>query len=343
VHLNGVTGPGLLMGCLWLVFTVLIALTFEEPERSGLEEQIRKELLESATMKPAGGPAAGGGADSFPARSEYEMSNLDTSKHVKGDRGGADHFPVRSEDEMSNSDALKHNNHATQSKMLDSFGCPTKGGRDICETGGICGSFGDENETTQIPNSNTNGSRDGDSIWEQAKFISSQITTPVRICMFLLFSKMFTVESVISAASMVTKNRYGWAVQQVGTLGTIVGCLTIPNSIVIGWISQYREDRVLMIWLMSFAALGMGLLIDVTDLVSTETDTYNEGLALAVGPYRYIAGYLLVFCSVQAFDGVVGSVLSKVIPTAIPTALATGTLNSGLLATVIGTLHFDEY
>ncbi len=36
-----------------------------------------------------------------------------------------------------------------------------------------------------------------------------------------------------------------------------------------------------------------------------------------------------MFCSVQAFDGVVGSMLSKV----IPTALATGTL-----ATVVGTV-----
>lgn len=79
-----------------------------------------------------------------------------------------------------------------------------------------------------------------------------------------------------------------------------------------------------MLWLISIATFGMGLLIDVTDFVSTETETYNEGHTLAVGPYRYISGYLLVFCSVQAFDGVVGSVLSKV----IPTALATGTLVS---------------
>ena len=175
------------------------------------------------------------------------------------------------------------------------------------------------------------------SIGSQFSKLSNNLTVPVKICMFLLFSKMFTVESVISAASMVTKNRYGWAVQQVGTLGTIVGCLTIPISIFIGWVSKHCEDRVLMIWLMSFAALGMGLLVDVTDFVSTETDTFNEGSALAVGPRRYIAGYLLVFCSVQAFDGVVGSVLSKV----IPTALASGTWNSGFLATVVGTVSFD--
>ena len=169
---------------------------------------------------------------------------------------------------------------------------------------------------------------------QQVAFVLSQLTLPVRICMFLLFSKMFTVESVISAASMVTKNRYGWAVHQVGTLGMIVGCLTIPISVFIGWISQYREDRVLMLWLMCFATLGMALLIDVTDMFSDETENYNEGNPWAVGPHRYIAGYLLVFCSVQAFDGVVGSVLSKV----IPTSLATGTLNSGLLATVLGTV-----
>ena len=94
-----------------------------------------------------------------------------------------------------------------------------------------------------------------------------------------------------------------------------------------------------MIWLMSFAAVGMGLLVDVTDFVSTDTDTYNEGHWLAVGPKRYIAGYLLVFCSVQAFDGVVGSVLSKV----IPTALATGTLVSLHVIKVCSGIFFSSY
>ncbi len=93
---------------------------------------------------------------------------------------------------------------------------------------------------------------------------------------------------------MVTKNRYGWVVQKVVTLGTIVGCFTIPISIFIGWVSQYHEDRVLMIWLMLFAAIGMALLVDVTDFMSTEMDTYNKGMTLTVGLRRYIARYLLV-------------------------------------------------
>ncbi|KAL7537776.1 hypothetical protein ACHAXR_008064 [Thalassiosira sp. AJA248-18] len=311
VYLNGMTGPGFLMASLWIVFTLIMALTFEEPQRSGLQEQMRMELLSSSTMPLSSSP-----------RSEYEMSNLDASKKTTtAEKNQYSSTGGQNNESNTTKDDIPH----PGTDVLDSCGCPTEGGREICPTIANVDSPGNQG--------NSKDNSGGDSIWQQAKFISNQITLPVRICMFLLFSKMFTVESVISACSMVTKNRYQWAVNQVGMLGTIVGCLTIPISVFIGWVSQYREDRVLMIWLMSFAALGMGLLIDVTDFVSTETDTYNEGHPLAVGPHRYIAGYLLVFCSVQAFDGVVGSVLSKV----IPTALATGTLNSGLLATVIGT------
>jgi hypothetical protein len=332
VYVNVMTGPGFLMGILWIIFTLVLALTFEEPERSGLQEQIRKEMLVSPVV------AASSRATSLPPRSEYEMSNLDATQHVKNRQDGNDGSPSsatgQQKKDLSDSNNLdyvqyqspsplddgQHHDLAEEAReagILDSLGCPTEGGRDLCPALSIdCHSPDSIDEIDNI--------QDCQSFWQQAKFINKQITLPVRICMFLLFSKQFTVESVISAASMVTKNRYHWAVHQVGTLGTIVGCLTIPISVFIGWVSQYREDRVLMVWLMTCAAFGMGLLIDFSDFVSTDSDTYNEGNWLAVGPYRYIAGYLLVFCSVQAFDGVVGSVLSKV----IPTALATGTLVS---------------
>mmetsp|Transcript_30019 Transcript_30019/g.55234 ORF Transcript_30019/g.55234 Transcript_30019/m.55234 type:complete len:701 (-) Transcript_30019:82-2184(-) len=322
VFFNGMTGPGFLMGGLWILFTIILLLTFEEPERSGLREQMRNEVTGTEKSPPA--PEL----PPLAPRSEYEMTNLDASTAPLKNHG----FSTPGKDDRARN--MVEQERFFQMTVLDSFGCPTEGGRDICHASLECtGNSGREGTASDDDSLDDDDPNRRDSFCQQLRFISNQITLPVRICMFLLFSKMFTVESVISAGSMVTKNRYGWAVQQVGTLGTIVGCLTIPISIFIGWVSQYREDRVLMIWLMSFAALGMGLLIDVTDFVSTETDTYNEGHPLAVGPYRYIAGYLLVFCSVQAFDGVVGSVLSKV----IPTALASGTLNSGLLATVIGT------
>ncbi|KAL3781343.1 hypothetical protein ACHAWO_010731 [Cyclotella atomus] len=295
VYFNSMTGPGFIMFGLWIVFTIILALTFEEPERSGLEEQKRKEMAEAQAS--ATGPAAA-----------LEMSNLGPSSKTI-DTLGSDEF------------VTEQPAQASATPYLDqSFNCTG-------DNPGLCigsDTFDDEGKT--IP-------KKKDTICSQLMFVLQNLTVPVRICMFLLFSKMFTVESVISAASMVTKNRYGWQIQQVGTLGTITGCLTIPISIFIGWVSQYREDRVLMIYLMAFATLGMGLLVDVTDFFDTDTVYYNKGKPLAVGPHRYVAGYMLVFCSVQAFDGVVGSVLSKV----IPTALATGTLNSGLLATLVGT------
>jgi hypothetical protein len=299
VYFNGMTGPGFIMCGLWILFTLVLVCTFEEPERSGLEEQKRKEAADLEAS-----------ANSAPSCTE--MNNLDISGKKTTDTD------LRTANEEFIAE-MPQPAQSTGTPYLDkSLNC----------TGDNPGCIGvdpfEEEETNYRK----------ETMCSQLMFVLTHLTLPVRVCMFLLFSKMFTVESVISAASMVTKNRYGWRVKQVGTLGTIVGCLTIPISIFIGWISQYVEDRVLMLYLMTFATIGMGLLVDVSDFYDTDTVYYNIGNPMAVGPQRYVAGYLLVFCSVQAFDGVVGSVLSKV----IPTVLASGTLNSGLLATIVGTV-----
>ncbi len=251
------------MGMFWLLYTSILAISFAEPDRVGLDEQRAKELAKLNLDD-------GGNGD------------IETSPHSASD--------------TSKLETKYHNEN-----------------------------FDDE---VQI--------NEHEKCLGKAHHVRANITSAVQICMFLLFSKMFTVESVISAAPMITKNRYGWSVRKIGALGTIVGCLTIPISMFIGYISRYREDRLIMLGLMSIAAFGMGFLIDITDFVETPTETYNEGKILAVGPWRYTLGYSLVVCSVQAFDGVAGSVLSKV----IPTFLASGTLNSGLLATTVGTVRF---
>jgi hypothetical protein len=85
--------------------------------------------------------------------------------------------------------------------------------------------------------------------------------------------------------------------------------------------------------LLCVGCTGLFLLIDISDLIKTPTSSYNKGHWLAVSPKRYIAGYFLAYLSIQTFEGVIGSTLSKV----IPTALASGTVNSGLLATLIDT------
>jgi Sugar (and other) transporter len=162
---------------------------------------------------------------------------------------------------------------------------------------------------------------------------SELITLPVRICLGLLFCKVFVIESLVSATSALTKNRYKWQVQQVGMLGLTNGLLVIPFSILVGRLSMSNQDHVLMKWLVSIGCFGMFLLIDLSDLVATPTRSYNKGHVLAVSPKRYIVGYFLSYISIQSFEGVIGSTLSKV----IPTALASGTFNSGLLATLVDT------
>jgi hypothetical protein len=172
------------------------------------------------------------------------------------------------------------------------------------------------------------------SAWSRFRDFLDLITPPVRLCLGLLFCKTFTIESLVSCTSALTKNRYGWSINQVGILGCINGLLVLPLSICVGYLSMYYQDRAIMTWLVAIGAIGMFLLIDISDLINTPTQTYNEGLPLAVSPTRYVCGYFLTYISIQSFEGVIGSALSKV----IPTALASGTFNSGLLATLVDTL-----
>lgn len=167
-----------------------------------------------------------------------------------------------------------------------------------------------------------------------AKF-ANLITLSVRLCLLLLFCKVFTIESLVSSTSTVTKNRYRWNVNKVGTLGLVNGLAVIPFSILVGRLSMIYQDHLLMKWLIGIGILGTFLLVDFSDMLSTQGQNYryNDGHWLAVSPQRYVAGYFLTYIAIQTFEGVIGSTLSKV----IPTQLASGTFNSGLLATLVDT------
>lgn len=168
----------------------------------------------------------------------------------------------------------------------------------------------------------------------QIKECIKHLNASVGLCLALLFAKTFTIESLVSCTSALTKNRYNWQIHNVGAMGCVNGLMVIPFSIGVGYLSMLYQDRVLMTFLVSIGAFGFFLLIDFTDLRATPSGTYNEGVLFAVGPYRYVMGYFIAYVSIQSFEGVIGSCLSKV----IPTALASGTLNSGLLATLVDTL-----
>ena len=173
------------------------------------------------------------------------------------------------------------------------------------------------------------------SLWKEFRNVSKHLLFPVRICMGLLFAKVFVIETLVSCTSVLSKNRYGWTIRQVGMLGCANGFFVIPVSIVVGKLSLQYQDRYLMIWLLSVGIAGLCLLVDATDLADTSDapHTFNKNLFWSVGPIRYVMGYFVTYLSIQSFEGIIGSALSKL----IPTALAQGTFNSGLLATLVDT------
>jgi hypothetical protein len=169
--------------------------------------------------------------------------------------------------------------------------------------------------------------KEEDTIWAECKRVSGLVTFPVRICLCLLFAKVFVIETLVSCTSSLSKNRYGWNIRQVGLLGLVNGLCVIPLSIMVGKASMLYQDRFLMLCLLSIGIFGLSLLVDYYDLFNGANHIHS------VGPGQYVAGYFITYVSIQSFEGIIGSALSKV----IPTALATGTFNSGLLATLVDT------
>ena len=288
ISLNGMTLPGYFMAMCWITFTIIVLLTFEEPDREGLAEQ---RMLEAAGR---------GLSDNASVGSLRGTQDNDLSTIFSGDsqETGAKSFLRKSE----------------LMRSLSADDIPT---------------------SLEMPNEGLSG-------WKErlvkryirVKQFAELITAPVRLCLGLLFAKVFTIEILVSATSALSKNRYRWRVHQVGTLGLLNGCLVIPFSIIIGRLSLSFQDRQLMRYLVTAGIVGMFLLVDLSDLVySHQGMGYNKGHVLAVGPRRYISGYFISYLSIQTFEGVIGSTLSKV----IPTALASGTFNSGLLATLVDT------
>ena len=165
----------------------------------------------------------------------------------------------------------------------------------------------------------------------------SHLTTPVILTMSLIFMKRIALESIVGSTSIITKNRYGWSIKNVGTLHLVNGLIVIPVSAFSGYLSTFYEDRYMAIMFLIFTLGGMLFLFDPTDLISTENDTYNEGNPWAVGPTKYITGSLIAFSGIEACESFVASLMSKV----VPSALAQGTFNSGLLATLVGTVSID--
>lgn len=195
--------------------------------------------------------------------------------------------------------------------------------------------FDDETRSDDFKANDTDVSMDSSDRSSKSVYCSctKNITRPVIICMSLIFMKRISLESIVGSTSIITKNRYGWSIKNVGTLHLANGIIVIPVSILSGYLSTSYEDRYMALWCLSITLLGMCFLFDPTDLFDhVSSYTYNES-PLSVGPHRYITGSLIAFSGIEACESFVASLMSKV----VPSALAQGTFNSGLLATLVGT------
>lgn len=284
---NGMTGPGFVMAFFWLLFSVAIMISFEEPNRSGIAELKQREAAEAkAASKSVGGTSGTIEPDDALLRPSHEAFQDEI-------RGSA-----TTDDEDDDS----------------SVGSFSMGSYD------------------RKKNKENDGDEAGVSKHSPLYCIKN-MTRATALCMILIFMKRIALESIVGSTSVITKNRYAWSIRNVGVLHLMNGIIVIPVSVFAGWLSQYREDRYLAMWFMGITSLGLLVMVDPTDLVDTDGDSYNYDSAFSVGPVQYIIGSLIAFSGVEACESFVASLMSKV----VPSALAVGTFNSGLLATLVGT------
>lgn len=134
------------------------------------------------------------------------------------------------------------------------------------------------------------------------------------VCMALKFIGKFVVEIFGCSVSLITMHRYDWTVKNIGSLSFVNGCLIIPISTAVGFLSQYYSDRTLLVGLLCMALTGVILLIDFSDF--SEVDKYypsyyddqyenlNDWNWAVVGPKRYVLGVILQFCGLQAAQSI---------------------------------------
>ncbi len=160
------------------------------------------------------------------------------------------------------------------------------------------------------------------------------MTRPVLICMTLVFFKRVALESIVGAAPIVTKNRYGWTIDDVAALQVVNGLIIIPACLFAGYLSTKYEDRLMALCFLSVTLFGMVIMFDVSDLMNYHASmTYNEFFMLSTGEFRYVTGSLIAFIGVEVCESFTASMMSKV----VPSKMATGTFNAGLLETLVGT------
>lgn len=272
-NFNGMTGPGYFMALNWFIYTLVIIFFFNEPTRAGLDEL--KEREES-------GVVIGSKQRAFLSKRnsstfDEEFARVKSGKTIDDEAGVS---KQRSLLDRRNSSTLDDDGYDSDEGSLEDT-CLSQSSNLQDDSSSM---FGDSSDYNYYCSCFTN------------------MTTPVIICMSLIFMKRIALESIVGSTSIITKNRYGWSIKDVGTLHLVNGIIVIPVSAISGYLSTFYEDRYMAIWFLAITLGGMAFLFDPTDLANHDNDDpYNSQEWWSVGPIKYIAGSLLAFAGIEAW------------------------------------------
>ena len=62
------------------------------------------------------------------------------------------------------------------------------------------------------------------------------------VCMVLKFMGKFNLEVLNCSTSLMSSHRFDWTIKNIGLLGFVNGCLVVPTTIFVGFLSQYYTD-----------------------------------------------------------------------------------------------------
>ena len=149
-------------------------------------------------------------------------------------------------------------------------------------------------------------------VWDYMNF-------EVTLTLLLYFVNKTGQEMVVSSIPAFSQDIFNWSVEQAGFFMAAMGALVLPTNIFLNSFNDV-EDRSLLFTLYYFSIASLFLVLNLSVFDYT--------------PFQYMLGSSLLFTMLSAQEGLMMSVLSTV----TSPDMARGTLNSGFLATEVGTM-----
>jgi len=274
---NGMTGPGFVMAVLWFLYSLMIIVTFREPNRSGLDELKQRE---KATAK----------------KEEIEQQQQQTQQKENGPSSEA-LCPTNENDDRMDSYTDYYDDEDSSSVGSNAFSA----------NGSI------EKKKTSSSSSSSSVSKHSPLYCIKNMTRATALCMVLIFMKRIALESIVGSTSVITKNRYAWSIRNVGVLHLVNGLIVIpvsifAGWLSQYREdryLAMWFMGITSVGLVLMI---DFTDLFVG-----TD----STDTYNEDMLLSVGPIQYIIGSIIAFSGVEACESFVASLMSKCVPSAL--------------------------